>query len=62
MILDVPDLDKAVVADLRAFIVVLSHMPLEAQGDILGQATKQISAVLARGRDSLTHSEGTREA
>ena len=42
MILQVAPIDSAVVPDLKAFIVVLSHLPIEVQLDILRDATKQI--------------------
>lgn len=42
MILHVPDTDSAVIPDLKAFIVVLSHLPVEVQIEVLRDATKQI--------------------
>ena len=42
MTLNIPPIDSAVVPDLKAFIAVLSHLPVEVQIDILRDATKQI--------------------
>ena len=42
MILQVAPIDSAVIPDLKAFIVVLSHLPVEVQVEILRDATKQI--------------------
>lgn len=46
MQLAIPPVESAVLPDLRAFLVCLSHLPTEVQIDLLRDATKQINEVL----------------
>ena len=46
MELTVPQLDVSVVVELRAFLVALSHMPVDLQLGVLQDATGQIVAAL----------------
>lgn len=46
MIFNLPTIDSTVMSDLRAFIVVLSHLPVEVQLDVLRDATEQLTEVL----------------
>ena len=36
------EMDSLVIGELNAFLMALSHLPTEAQIDVLGQATTQI--------------------
>ena len=38
-----PRIADSVIPSLNAFLMSLTHLPLEAQVDVLDQATKQIS-------------------
>lgn len=46
MELSTPQLDLAVVPELRAFIAVLSHLPVDLQIGVLKDATAQIVEVV----------------
>lgn len=48
MVLNTPPMDRVVEPELRAFLVSLSHLPVEVQLDLLRDATKQIAEVLDR--------------
>jgi hypothetical protein len=46
MELSIPQLDMSVVVELRAFIVALSHMPIDLQRVVLQDATSQLVTAL----------------
>lgn len=49
--------DSAVVPDLNAFLVSLTHLPTEVQIDLLRQATKQISEVVEQSLSTIEYKE-----
>ena len=46
MELSIPHLEASVVVELRAFIVALSHMPVDLQVAVLQDGTEQIVGAL----------------
>ena len=49
MELSIPRLDPAVVAELRVFLVALSHMPVDLQLGVLQDTTEQLTVTLESG-------------
>ena len=48
MELSIPHLDASVVVELRAFLVALSHMPVDLQVAVLQDGTEQIVGAIER--------------
>jgi len=48
-----PKIADSVVSSLNAFLMSLTHLPLEAQVDVLDQATKQISECVEESLQSI---------